>query len=536
MKLDRRSMMLGTAATICLGLTSTSVSGYERPERRVNPVLFWNSVSLDLVALDHSVDSTDARAPGPCASAMALGVVHAVIADAVYIAYGSNYRPQFYRGGYNFHIEVPELFIGGAASGILTRIFNTPTHAYTIGVSADNFKKLLAIPEGKDWEAGIAFANSPSFRGLWAWEKIQVLLLPQFSKYVPGPRGHNIDPNNAAQSFYGSDWGSYPPLVLDGHRQVTALGPGTPPPEGSSEYEHDLAEIRVKGALRSRSSRHFPARTPHETNIGLFWAYDGARLLGTPPRLYNQIIRQIAIHDQFDVIEAARLFALCNLAMADASIVAWRAKYHYNVWRPVLGIQNHRFAPEPDWLPFGAPKTNRIRDGQGAGTASRGTAQSLMGGGAPFAPSQPLQNFQAEGQGRLGRRRPLYGDTAFTPNFPAYPSGHATFGAACFTMLKLLRRERPQTRHDPNGVHAEFNSDELNGLSQDHVTGRARPLYPVIYKTLDDMIADNDISRVYLGVHWRFDCNRGSDSGSRIAQAVYRAAYVPYEAVERYRS
>jgi membrane-associated phospholipid phosphatase len=536
MKLDRRSMLLGAAATVCLGLSSRGVSGYERPERRVNPVLFWNGVSLELTALDHSVDSADARAPGPCASAMALGAVHAVIADAVHLAYGSDYRPLFYQGRRDFYIEVPELFVGGAAFAILTRIFNTPTHAYTIGVSADKFKKLLAIPEGKDWEAGIAFANSPSFRGLWVWERIQVAILPQFANYVPSPRGHNTDPNNAAQGFYGAAWGSYPPLVLEGDRQVTALEPGAPPHEGSPEYERDLAEIRVKGALRSRPSRYFPARTPHETNIGLFWAYDGARRLGTPPRLYNQILRQIAIQDQFDLFEMARMFALCNIAMADASIVCWRAKYRYNVWRPVIGIQNHRLDPDPDWLPFGAPKTNRLREGQGAGTAARGTAQSLMGGGVPFAPAQPIGAFDVQRQGRWGRRRQVYGDTAFTPNFPSYPSGHATFGGACFTMLKLIRRERRQTRHDPGRIQAEFVSDELNGVSADHVTGRARPYYPLVYNTLDDMIADNELSRIYLGVHWRFDCNRGSESGARVAEAVYRAAYLPYQGSGRYPS
>src|SRR5215203_5428301 len=36
------------------------------------------------------------------------------------------------------------------------------------------------------------------------------------------------------------------------------------------------------------------SRTLDETVAGIYWGYDGAVRLGTPPRLYNQIVRQIA--------------------------------------------------------------------------------------------------------------------------------------------------------------------------------------------------------------------------------------------------
>ena len=39
-----------------------------------NPVSFWNDVALDLVALDHSIPAAEARAPGPVATARALGL------------------------------------------------------------------------------------------------------------------------------------------------------------------------------------------------------------------------------------------------------------------------------------------------------------------------------------------------------------------------------------------------------------------------------------------------------------------------------
>src|SRR5215216_1094971 len=62
-----------------------------------NPVLYWNRISRALVIADHSiVSAADAVAPGPCAAAKALGIVHSVIADAVAHLYpASTFSAQF---------------------------------------------------------------------------------------------------------------------------------------------------------------------------------------------------------------------------------------------------------------------------------------------------------------------------------------------------------------------------------------------------------------------------------------------------------
>ena len=70
---------------------------------------------------------------------------------------------------------------------------------------------------------------------------------------------------------------------------------------------------QVKGKGRNQGG----TRSDDETTIGLFWAYDGARNIGVPPRLYNQVVRAI-VAKKGGVSEAtnARLFAMVNLAMA----------------------------------------------------------------------------------------------------------------------------------------------------------------------------------------------------------------------------
>ena len=177
----------------------------------------------------------------------------------------------------------------------------------------------------------------------------------------------------------------------------------------SDAYNRAHDQVRAKGSRLLETGTPgsgFTPRTPLQTLIGLYWAYDGASQIGTPPRLYNQIAREILgrnVNGADRQAASARLLALVNIAMADAGIAAWYHKYRYQFWRPILGIREYDDSYwnggtavshalhqrcDPWWVPLGAPRTN-----------------------------EP------------GRR-------SFTPPFPAYPSGHATFGAASFEMIQ----------------------------------------------------------------------------------------------------
>ena len=103
----------------------------------------------------------------------------------------------------------------------------------------------------------------------------------------------------------------------------------------------------------------------------------------------------------------------------------------------------------------------------------------------------------------------------FTPNFPAYPSGHATFGTACFeTFAGLVGKQ-------PKDIKVKFASDEFNGVTSDNV-GALRPLWEQTF-TLKEAIEQNKISRIYLGVHWDFDATGGETVGKAIAAKVVAA-------------
>src|SRR5262249_32279023 len=154
------------------------------------------------------------------------------------------------------------------------------------------------------------------------------------------------------------------------------------------------------------------------------------------------------------VEQNARLFALVNLALADAGLSCWSRKYQDNFWRPVLGIQdgnndgNPVTVGDPTWTPLGAQASN-----------------------------------------------PRPGATNFTPPLPAYLSGHATFGAALFKTL-----ERFYGRDD---IAFTFLSDEFNGITRG-ADGQVRPIVARTYTGFSQAAYENAESRIYLGIHWGF--------------------------------
>ena len=184
--------------------------------------------------------------------------------------------------------------------------------------------------------------------------------------WVPTP------PAFAAASLPG--WVNVQPWVLESGAQFRPdEGPDLP----SDRYARDVNELKEIGALNSAT------RTVEQTNIARFW-------VASAPVIWNGVLRQVALGLDLDESEAARAFALMNVAGADARIACWDAKYAFNFWRPVTAIQR---ADE---------------DGNPATEADPGWTPLIT-----------------------------------TPNHPEYVSGHATISSAMATVLKLLFDDDP---------------------------------------------------------------------------------------------
>ena len=132
-------------------------------------------------------------------------------------------------------------------------------------------------------------------------------------------------------------WGKRKPWVMTSGDQFR---PGPPPSLSSDTWKRDYSEIKALGAKNSTQ------RTPEQTAIARFWE-------ATAPTVYWPVARSVATAPGRNVTENARLLAVAAMAMDDALIAVFDAKYAYNLWRPITAIRNGEGdARDPSWTPF----------------------------------------------------------------------------------------------------------------------------------------------------------------------------------------
>lgn len=512
--------------------------------RNAVPVFYWNFVGLEMNRLTHSLGGPQT---GPTMSSRALGLLHLAIHDAWFGLQATPTFPPYLgtpvvddvpTGGGSLGLTAQEVAIGGAAVTVLDALYrNTGT-----GISVVARDQLVSALDKMIVDAPFQLnALDPAFAfGQAVAGRILTLLAvqpgqigagqgryePRTDRYffrdepVNSVRLPAIDPDHPERGdkpvriyhgpFYGTTVATF--SATDEDALILAPPPkdepANPAPE-RAEYRAALREVkRLGGAAHAAGT----TRSPNQTVAAYYWAYDGANLIGTPPRLYNQIVRAIAWDRrglQGDAAlqedEFVRVFALANTAMADAGKFSWREKYRYEFWRPLSGVREHDVIHGPEW------------DDAAATLSSQQPATEPTDGlrdGDPF--------WEA-----LGAPETNTDKISFKPPFPAYPSGHATFGAACFQIVRLFYKDRNGLSfgdHDCDDIGFSFVSDELDGYSRDlhQPYMAARPItdQPGMIRTrirrsfpgLWHAIFENALSRIFLGVHWRFDAFRAADA------------------------
>jgi hypothetical protein len=126
--------------------------------------------------------------------------------------------------------------------------------------------------------------------------------------------------------------------------------PPAPPSLKSFAWAADFNLVKAIGSANSR------VRTPKQTETAKFWGYGPGS--STPPGHWNQVAQAVLRSRTTSIEENSRLFALLNIAMADAGIVSWDCKYVFNFWRPIAAIReaatdgNSLTTADPNWTPL----------------------------------------------------------------------------------------------------------------------------------------------------------------------------------------
>jgi hypothetical protein len=193
-----------------------------------------------------------------------------------------------------------------------------------------------SIEEGIKWGQRVADE-------IWAWRSNDGFanMLPPFiggtgpGEWRPAPPSNA--PGLAPQLAHVTPW------VI---KSPSQFRPTPPPALDRAEYAIDFNETKLMGSSSSTS------RGPDQTEIALFWQ------AGNPPDFWDPVAISVAETHHFSMLQTARLLAQVNLAMSDAMIGCWDAKYTYVSWRPITAItladtdNNPDTAPDPQWTPL----------------------------------------------------------------------------------------------------------------------------------------------------------------------------------------
>ncbi len=316
---------------------------------RGDVVTDWNNAALDAIRAGNT---------SPPIASRSLAILHASIYDAV------NGIARTHE-----HYLVPSVVprnasrvaaASAAAHRALVNLFPASRSSF----DALHAAILAGIPDGPPKRVGI----------IWGEFVANIILAVRAhdgsNAVVPPPSGSGpgvwVPTPPGFLPYLLPQWGFVRPFAMNSSSQFRPPGP---PSLNSQQYAADYEEVKELGAAVGST------RTEDQTEIALFWA-DGAGT-ETPPGHWNSIAQIIGSAQGNTLEENARLFALLNIAMADAAICAWDAKYTFDFWRPVTAIA---FAePGLNWMPL-----------------------------------------------------------LVTPPFPEYTSGHSTFSGAGATVLPLF--------------------------------------------------------------------------------------------------
>jgi hypothetical protein len=266
----------------------------------------------------------------PFVATRTMSLVHTAMFDAVNSVQGA-YAPYKIKAAAAPGTSAEAACVA-AAHAVLVKIF--PEQAAAL--DAEYAASLAQIPDGAAKNSGVALGEEVAAKTLAL-------------RASDGSDAPNAYRPAAAPGAYvpttlpvGAQWGNVTPWIMERGSQFR---PPAPPPLTSPEWARDYNEIKDLGGKKSA------IRTAEQSDIARCWIIVG-------PASWDPVVRQLADSPGRSLIQNARLFALAEMAAADAYIAVFDAKYTYNFWRPITAIRNgdkdgnDATTRVPDWEPL----------------------------------------------------------------------------------------------------------------------------------------------------------------------------------------
>jgi hypothetical protein len=388
---------------------------------RADEVTDWNGYASTAIV-------TTAGQP-PHAAILSFAIVQGAVYDAVN-AIDRGYRPYLMQPAAN-PWDSKEAAAATAAYRVLVSLFPAqlptlePLYAASLAAMPDGPAKAGGIAAGEAAAAAMIAARQNDGRG----GAFTFVFGTTAGVWRPAPPTFAVDP---------APWvGNVRPFLIESPSQFRSDGPN---PLASAAYARDFNEVKRVGSLTST------IRSADQTDAAIFWQDHGFAL-------WNRIFRTLDASQGLDIVDSARLFAMTNLAAADAAISCWNDKYYWNFWRPVTAIReadndgNPATEADPAWLPLFDPAT------------------------------------------------PTAGAPLITPGFPDHPAGHGCGSGAIVHTLQNF-----------------FGTDKIafSAFSNKSLTTRSFDRFSEALKEIID-------ARVWAGIHFRTADVQGAVLGKKVA-------------------
>ena len=411
-------------------------------EVRADAVTDWNAIAATTIVVN-------AGQPPPV-SALSFAMVQGAVYDAV---------SAIDRGHQPYLVQPPSSPTDSKEAAAATAAFRVlvgfpdlpglfPAQLPTLQPQYDAYMATLPDNPPGSKAAGIAIGETTA-RAMLTARLNDGRFGPPPTLYPPAPGIWRPTPPNYAND--PAPWvGNVRPFLVPSAEMLRTDGPNA---LTSDAYAEDVNEIKEVGSLYSTT------RTADQTDAAIFWQDHLHAFM-------NRLFRNLAASQGLNIAESARLFAMENLAAADAAIGCWNDKYYWQFWRPITAIReadsdgNPATVADPTWLPL-------------------------------FDPATPV----------------FSGPPLVTPPFPDHPSGHCSATSAFVQTLQNF-----------------FGTDKIGFSASSNKSGTTRS-----FDRFSDALKEVIDARVWAGIHFRTADVQGAVLGKKVAYWLDKHYFKPVD-------